>query len=94
MSFQFEGGDPTGGPASGRGAGSAADSGGRKVGLLVAWGILAVVGLAFVVQNHDQVAFEFLFFDFRWPLWIMLVVFFLLGLLTGLIVAWRRRSSS
>jgi uncharacterized integral membrane protein len=60
-----------------------------KVPLIVAWAILAVAAIAFVVQNHDRVSFQFLFFDFRWPLWTMLVVFFLLGLVTGLIVARR-----
>jgi uncharacterized integral membrane protein len=56
----------------------------------VAWVILGVAAVAFVVQNHDRVSFQFLLFDFRWPLWTMLIVFFLLGAVTGLIVGRRR----
>ena len=53
-----------------------------------------LAALAFVVQNFDRVSFEFLLFDFRWPLWIMLVVFFLLGALTGVILGRRSKASS
>jgi uncharacterized integral membrane protein len=37
--------------------------------------LLAIIGLLFVVQNTKSVTFNFLWFDFRWPLWIMLIVF-------------------
>jgi uncharacterized integral membrane protein len=88
MSYRFEGGDPTG---IGKGPGSPAPGTGRsRTPLLVAWGILALAALAFVFQNTERISFQFLFFDFRWPLWIFLLVFFLLGVLTGLLVAWRR----
>jgi uncharacterized integral membrane protein len=86
MSFQFQPGDASGKPESGK----SADSGRNRTPLLVAWAILAVAGVAFIAQNTTRVAFEFLLFDFRWPLWVMLVVFFALGALTGLIIAWRR----
>ena len=89
MSFEFQPGDASGKPERG----GAADSGRNRTPLLVAWAILAVAGAAFVAQNTTRVAFEFLFFDFRWPLWVMLVVFFALGTLTGLIIAWRRGKS-
>lgn len=37
--------------------------------------IIAVVALLFVLQNTEDVKFEFLWFDFVWPMWAMLVVF-------------------
>jgi uncharacterized integral membrane protein len=89
MSFQFQPGDAGGKPER---SGST-DGGRNRTPLLVAWAILAVAAAAFIAQNTTRVAFEFLFFDFRWPLWVMLVVFFALGTLTGLIIAWRRGKS-
>ena len=41
--------------------------------------LIAVASLLFVFQNTDSVTFNFLWFDFRWPLWIMLVVFMAIG---------------
>ncbi len=53
--------------------------------------IIAAVALLFIVQNTESVRFEFLWFDFRWPLWAMLLVFMALGALIAWGVA-RRRS--
>ena len=91
MSFNFEAGDPSGLPPGGKS--SSGHEGRNRTALLVAWGILALAALAFVVQNFDRVSFEFLLFDFRWPLWIMLLVFFLLGALSGVILGRRSKSS-
>lgn len=55
----------------------------------------AIIGLAallFVVQNTNRVEFTFLWFEFEWPLWIMLVVFALVGAVVFWGVARRRRS--
>ncbi len=94
MSFQFEPGDAASStPKSGRSAGEAASNGRNRTPVLIAWGILAVAAIAFIAQNAEQVAFQFLVFDFRWPLWVMLLMFFLLGLLSGLLVAWRRKGT-
>jgi uncharacterized integral membrane protein len=84
MSFNLE-------PTSSDGGSKGSEK--SKAPLLVAWAILAVAGIAFVFQNHDRVSFEFLFFDFRWPLWTMLIVFFLLGLVTGLVLARRGKKA-
>jgi uncharacterized integral membrane protein len=46
--------------------------------------IIAVVALLFVLQNTESVRFDFLWFDFRWPLWAMLLVFMAIGAL----IAW------
>jgi len=53
--------------------------------------IIAIAALLFVVQNTEQVKFEFLWFDFEWPMWIMLVVFALVGATVFYGVARRRR---
>ena len=54
--------------------------------------LIALIALLFVVQNTDSVPFSFLWFGFRWPLWIMLLVFTTIGALVALGVARRRRS--
>jgi uncharacterized integral membrane protein len=53
---------------------------------------IALVALLFVLQNTSSVTFKFLWFDFRWPLWIMLVVFMAIGAIVSLGVARRRRT--
>jgi hypothetical protein len=37
--------------------------------------VIAVVALLFVLQNTESVNFEFLWFDFEMPMWVMLVIF-------------------
>jgi len=49
-----------------------------------------------VVQNTDNVPFSFLWFEFDWPLWIMLLVFAAIGAVMALDMALgvpRRRRS-
>ena len=41
--------------------------------------LIAVAALLFILQNTRSVTFNILWFEFRWPLWIMLVAFMLLG---------------
>lgn len=54
--------------------------------------LLAIAALLFVVQNTESVRFNFLWFEFRWPLWIMLVVFMAVGVVVFYGVARRRRA--
>ena len=52
---------------------------------------ITVVALLFILQNTASVRFNLLWFDFRWPLWAMLLVFMAIGAL----IAWgldRRRA--
>jgi len=37
--------------------------------------LVALAALLFILQNTESARFEFLWFDFEWPLWIMLLVF-------------------
>lgn len=58
---------------------------------------LIVIGFAiFVAQNTEDTQFEFLTFNFTWPLWLVLVIVFVLGALAGQGLLWlrRRRRSS
>lgn len=59
----------------------------------------AVIGLAallFVLQNTNSTRFEFLWFDFDMPLWVMLVLFAGVGaiVLYGVQVRRRKRSEA
>lgn len=53
--------------------------------------LIALMALLFVVQNTDSVPFNFLWFEFNWPLWIMLLVFMAIGAVVFYGVARRRR---
>lgn len=54
--------------------------------------LIAIAALLFVFQNTDSVTFNFLWFDFRWPLWIMLLVFMAIGALVFWGAERRRRA--
>jgi len=54
--------------------------------------VIALAALLFIVQNTESVTFNFLWFDFRWPLWIMLLVFMTIGAVVFWGTARRRRS--
>ena len=53
--------------------------------------LIALIALLFVLQNTDSVPFSFLWFEFTWPLWIMLLVFMAIGAAVFYGVARRRR---
>ncbi len=40
---------------------------------------IAVAAMLFIFQNTETVSFRFLWFYFRWPQWIMLLVFMVAG---------------
>jgi uncharacterized integral membrane protein len=71
-----------------------ASSGGRKLGVgaiasLTGVGVLAI----FIVQNTEDVRFDFLWLNFTWPLWLYTIVVALFGALVwfGLGVMRRHR---
>ncbi len=73
--------------------GSAAADGATVSGGTLAM-VAGVVGLAvFMAQNRDDVTLTFLFWDFTWPLWFLVMVSAVLGSLVwiGLGVLRRRR---
>ncbi len=56
-------------------------------------GVLVVAALLFVVQNTEATRFDFLWFEFEWPLWVMLVVFAAVGAVVFWFLARRRRKA-
>ena len=53
--------------------------------------VITVAALLFILQNTESANFGFLWFNFRWPLWAMLLVFMAIGA----VIAWgvgRRRA--
>jgi uncharacterized integral membrane protein len=54
--------------------------------------LLALAALLFVLQNTESVNLEFLWFNFEWPLWIMLVGFAGVGALVFYGIQRRRRA--
>ena len=65
------------------------------MGKLIILGVAGVVLLIFIFQNSVDVEFSFLFWQFTWPAWgmllVTLVVGFLAGLLTATVLRRRRR---
>ena len=73
---------------------NADDIGRRRLG---GGAIMSIIGVAllviFIVQNTEDVKLHFLFWDFTWPLWLLVIVSALLGALVwfGLGVMRRHR---
>lgn len=54
--------------------------------------LIGLAALLFVLQNTESVTFSFLWFEFRWPLWIMLLVFMAVGAIVAYGIARRIRA--
>lgn len=52
--------------------------------------VIAVIALLFIVQNQEATDFEFLWFDFRTGLWLMLLISVLAGVAIGWFMSARR----
>jgi uncharacterized integral membrane protein len=52
--------------------------------------VIVVVSLVFILQNTRTAHFNILWFDFRAPVWVWLVVIFAAGLATGYLLARHR----
>ena len=74
------------------GAENRQDRAGRQIG---AGAIASLTGvgvlLIFIVQNTDDVNFDFLFFSFTWPLWLYTIVTAMFGALVWLGLGVMRR---
>lgn len=53
--------------------------------------LITLVGILFVFQNTESIGFNFLWFEFRTPLWIMLLASMAIGAVVSYGVARRRR---
>ena len=68
---------------------SQGSSGGN--GWLIGGGLLAAALLAFIVQNTESVSFDWLFWSFEAPLWLVLVITALVAFVIGqFALMWRR----
>lgn len=68
------------------------DGTGSKVpGALIIAGIIVIGFAIFVAQNTEDINFEFLWLNFEWPLWLVLVIVFVLGAFVGQGLMWLRR---
>ena len=59
----------------------------RIIGLLI-----AVVAIAFILQNRDTVSTNLLVFEFRAPMWVTLLIVFVAGAAAGWLLQRRRKS--
>lgn len=60
------------------------------IGLIIA-GVIVILIAIFVAQNTEDIQFDFLVFSFTLPLWLVLVIVFVLGALAGQGGLWYRR---
>lgn len=58
---------------------------------LIVVGIIFVLGVIFVIQNTETVEMEFLVVKREFPVWVMLVIFFIVGFLTAEVWGYIRR---
>jgi uncharacterized integral membrane protein len=61
-------------------------------GRLIIVGVIAVVLLVFILQNGADTQLNFLWFEFSWPAWLVVVLTLVLGVIAGLLIgAYARR---
>ena len=61
----------------------------QEAGIRLSGGAIAAIGggvllVIFMAQNTDKVTLEFLFWDFRWPLWLVVLLSATIGALIWL----------
>lgn len=67
------------------------DHPGRRVnGKMILGIVIAVLALIFVLENTDETKVEFLGFNFSTGTWLMLVIFFVAGMILGWLLSRRR----
>lgn len=57
----------------------------------VAWAVVAVVAVLFLVLNNEKTQINFLVASPEWPMWVMVVASMCLGFLLAKLTGWRRR---
>lgn len=56
--------------------------------VIAVWVALGILVLLFIINNSQTVDLEILFMDFTMSLWLLVVVFFALGVLAGWVTRW------
>ncbi len=60
---------------------------------LIALVLVAAAAVTFFFQNGEEAGVEFLWLDFRWPLWAVIGVSILAGVVVDRLVGWQWRRS-
>jgi uncharacterized integral membrane protein len=64
----------------------------RGRGRLIVVAVIALVALVFILQNGADVKLTFLWFDFAWPAWLVVILTLIIGVIAGLLIgAYARR---
>ena len=67
-------------------------SNGTNVARIIVTVVIIAAVVAFILQNRQDIPIDFLFMTVTMSLWLLIVVFLVLGAVLGLI--WQRRRSS
>lgn len=61
-------------------------------GRLIVVGVIAVVIVVFILQNGADTELSFLWMDFTWPAWLVILLALAIGVVAGLLIgAYARR---
>lgn len=61
-------------------------------GRLIVVAVLAVIAVVFILQNGADTQMSFLWFEFTWPAWLVIMLTLVIGVIAGLLIgAYARR---
>ena len=64
----------------------------RGRGRLIIVAVIAVIAIVFILQNGADTQMNFLWFEFTWPAWLVIILTLVIGVIAGLLVgAYARR---
>lgn len=61
---------------------------GRNTLVMVVWGVAALLILLFIINNSQSIELNIAFTEITFPLWLLVLVFFGLGLAAGWVTKW------
>jgi uncharacterized integral membrane protein len=61
-------------------------------GRLIIVAVIAVIAIVFILQNGADTQMNFLWFEFTWPAWLVIILTLVIGVIAGLLIgAYARR---
>ena len=61
-------------------------------GRLIVVAVIAVIAVVFILQNGADTELSFLWFEFTWPAWLVIILTLVIGVVAGLLIgAYARR---
>ena len=61
-------------------------------GRLIVVAVIAVIAIVFILQNGAATEMSFLWFEFTWPAWLVIILTLVIGVIAGLLIgAYARR---